>query len=353
MLNHASDFSILRGVLMGTLTHDVGKRYFITGKFPRGVAANGSALPTVVSAGEGVSALIPNLAISSETYNETFPSYASGINVNSADDMLNLIKPLGTLLSADSDAQLLKFETESDTCEQHALNAGGLVDLFRASRVKSRTMTDPEGFAELFKFAIPPPPQLSTIFNAFKITKTSELAGSKGKAVIAALSLSLGISQAVSVEIARDLDDHGDWALTHGTTLYDTFELLGSMITYLKNTPYKKQPSTSTWEHTTLVVFSEFARTPLINGRDGRDHHQANSCLIARPNIKSNMIVGGTNDLGMNAQKVNFATGQVDEVNGATLRPTDVHATVLAAMGLGYDHLSNQTPQVVSALLKS
>ena len=214
-------------------------------------------------------------------------------------------------------------------------------------------MTDPEGFADMFKFTVPPPPQLASMFTDFKITKTSELTGPKGKAVIAALALSLGISQAVSVEIGRDLDDHGDWALTHGTTLYDTFDLLATMITYLKNTEYKKQPGTSTWEHTTLVVFSEFARTPLINGRDGRDHHQANSCLIAGPNIKTNLVIGGTSDVGMNAQKVDFVTGQVDEVNGATLRPTDVHATVLSAMGLGYDHLSNQSPQVVSALLKA
>src|SRR5215210_6197621 len=44
---HWQDLTIVRGVMMDTLTHEVGRRYFITGKFPRGLAANGSALPTM------------------------------------------------------------------------------------------------------------------------------------------------------------------------------------------------------------------------------------------------------------------------------------------------------------------
>src|SRR5207245_7463865 len=38
-LTHAQDVCVIRGVNMGTLTHEVGRRYFITGKFPRGLQA--------------------------------------------------------------------------------------------------------------------------------------------------------------------------------------------------------------------------------------------------------------------------------------------------------------------------
>jgi hypothetical protein len=350
LLQHAPDLAIARGILMGTLTHDVGKRYFITGKFPRGVTANGSALPTAVAATEGSGALIPNLAISSETYNETFPSYASGINVNSADDVLNLIRPIGKLLSPAADAKLLEYELGIDSCERRAHNADGLVDLFMASRAKARTMTDPQGLGEYFKFSLPPSQQLEDIFNLFKISKLSHLSDGRGKTAIAALALTLGISQSVSVEIARDLDDHGDWAIAHGTTLYDGLERLGNLISYLKATPYKNTGK-STWEHTTLVAFSEFARTPLPNGRDGRDHHQASSCLLAGPKIKGNVVIGGTDDNNMTARLCDFETGLPDP-DGLVLRPTDIHATVLHSMGLSYDHLSNQTPHLIPALLK-
>ncbi|MFP6683943.1 MAG: hypothetical protein VB934_04490 [Polyangiaceae bacterium] len=34
-------------------------------------------------------------------------------------------------------------------------------------------------------------------------------------------------------------------------------------------------------------------------------------------------------------------------------RPPDVHATVLKAMGLGSEHISNQDPKIIEAMLKS
>ncbi|MFO0593487.1 MAG: DUF1501 domain-containing protein [Polyangiaceae bacterium] len=351
LLQHAPDLALIRGILMGTLTHDVGKRYFITGKFPRGVTANGSAMSTVVAAAEGSQQLIPNLAISHETYNEGFPSFASGINVNSADDVLNLIRPIGKLLSPSSDTALMEYELNIDNCERRGYNADGMVDLFMASRAKARTMTDPEGYGEYFKFALPPPPQLEDIFNLFKVNSLTAMKDARGKTAMAALALSLGISQSVSVEIARDLDDHGDWAENQGTTMYDGLERLGNLITYLKNTEYKKTGK-STWSHTTLVAFSEFARTPLPNGRNGRDHHQSSSCMVAGPKIRGNVVIGGTDDNNMTARLTNFETGLPDD-GGNIVRPTDIHATLLHSMGLDYGHLSNLSPQLISALLKA
>src|SRR5204862_2974759 len=81
-LAHATDLAILRGVYMGTLSHDVGRRYFLTGKFPRGLEANGSSMSTAVAAAEGQAALVPNLAISMEAYNDRYPAYATPIAVN-------------------------------------------------------------------------------------------------------------------------------------------------------------------------------------------------------------------------------------------------------------------------------
>ena len=82
---------------MGTLTHDVGLRYNITGKFPRGLSANGSALPTwfVDQLGHviGPDALppIPNLVVGPETYNEGLNAYASGLQVSSSDDLRGVL----------------------------------------------------------------------------------------------------------------------------------------------------------------------------------------------------------------------------------------------------------------------
>ena len=47
---HMNDLCVVRGVNMGTLTHEVGRRYFLTGKFPRGLAASGRSLETAWAA---------------------------------------------------------------------------------------------------------------------------------------------------------------------------------------------------------------------------------------------------------------------------------------------------------------
>jgi uncharacterized protein (DUF1501 family) len=349
LLGHGADLAVLRGVYMGTLTHEVGRRYFTTGKFPRGLAAAGSSLGTAVAAADGKDTLIPNLAISAETYNETFPAYASGIGVNSFDDVLSLLKPLGTALSTASDGAIAAYEAAIDDCTQRELNGGGLVDTFKQSRLKARTMISASASA-LFNFKVPAPVGLDDLFTTLGINTVADFKGPKGNAAIAAQALTNGISQSVSLQMAGDLDDHNDWGDTHATGVADALDAIGNLITYLKKTPYKKG-ATMTWDHTTLLVFSEFARTPLLNGRAGRDHHLASSCLIAGPGIKGNQVFGATSDKDMVARNVDPTTGKPDDAAGIQLRPADIHATLLHSMGLSYDHLSNQSPQMLPALL--
>ncbi len=158
-----------------------------------------------------------------------------------------------------------------------------------------------------------------------------------------------GISQAVSVELADDLDDHDSWDTDHAPKIRTAMDALGRLITVLKNTPHKD--GGSVWSKTTLLLFSDFARTPLVNTRNGRDHHLASSALVAGPKIRGNQVVGATADQLMGAQLINPGTGKVD-AGGVKMRPADIHATLLTSMGIAIDPIRNQNPTVISALLK-
>lgn len=353
LMEHYNDLCIVRGISMETLTHEVGRRYFITGKFPRGLMANGSALSSVVAYQEGVSRDVPNLAVSTESYAEGLPAYAAPIHITSAAGLLDVLRPLGLQLASASDAAIRDFETGIDTCEQHQHNASGLVSLFRDSRAKARTMTGGTA-AQYFNFTLNPAqqtPEVRDLFSALQISTTADLNGPKGKAAIAAQALSRGVSQAVSVQIQGNLDDHFNWDTNHATTLKNGFEALGLMIRYLKSQQFRSTADT-VWDHTTLICFSEFARTPLVNSRNGRDHHLTSSCVVAGPGIRGNTVLGGTTDLNLLYRKMNLATGQPDDASGTLVHPSDVHATLLKSMGLTYDHLFNQSPQIISAMLK-
>ncbi len=73
----------------------------------------------------------------------------------------------------------------------------------------------------------------------------------------------------------------------------------------------------------TLVVWSgEFGRTPIMQGKDGRDHHPYGfSIWMAGGGIQGGKVIGATDDFGFNAVEDRF------HVN-------DLHATMLSLLGL-------------------
>jgi len=353
MTGHANDLCIVRGMSMDTLTHEVGRRYLLTGKFPRGLAANGSSLNTVV-ANQTMSQLdLPNLAVSVESYNEGLPAFASPTRVNSANDVRTVLNPQvqGPALLTGSEASLVGFEKNSDTCEAHGYDATGLVTAFRASRDQARKMTNSQASA-LFQFSNPAPtPDIANLYAAFNLNPATELNTSKAKAALAGQAITQGISQVVAVTLADNLDDHFDESGAQSQSQAEGWDALGRLITFLKS---KMVPGTAKtfWECTSLMTFSEFSRTPMLNARDGRDHHLTGSCLLGGPGLKGGTVFGASTDVGMGVQKFNFLSGAIDNTNGLSIRPSDVHATLLKSMGLDYSHLSNTTPNAIEKLLK-
>jgi uncharacterized protein (DUF1501 family) len=351
MLAHASDLCIVRGMNMDTLTHEVGRRYLLTGKFPRGLAASGSSLNTVVSAQTGAPGDIPNVSIGTESYNEGLLAAASAIRVASYRDMLTVMQPqAGAVLPAASENAVRAFEDANDTCEQHGYDLSGIVTAFKDSRSMARQLAQPAK-ATLFDFKFPVPAALTDLFTAFNLNVSGDLNTVRGRAAVAGQAIVNGVSNVISVELANGLDDHFDLFSQQAVSQRDGWDALGRLITYLKG---RTVPGSTKnfWECTSLMVFSEFSRTPLINTREGRDHHLTSSCLLAGPGIRGNTVFGASSNNGMQVQKWNFATGAVDATAGAVIRPADVHATLLDSMGLSYSHLSNQTPRVISAIKK-
>jgi uncharacterized protein (DUF1501 family) len=352
LLQHASELAIVRGMQMDTLTHEVGRRYLITGKFPRGLVASGSSLNTQFAAQTGVRTDVPNLSMNVETYNEGLAASASAVSVGSFRDLLTVMQPqAGVGLPAPSNAAIGVYEQSPDSCTAHGFNAAGLVDAFKDSRALGRGLMNPAK-ASLFDFRLPATtPAMMDLYSAFGITTTADLTNAKGRAAVAGQALANGVSQVVAVTLGDNLDDHFDWAGEQPASLRAGFDALGRLISYLKT---KQAPGTtkSVWACTSLMVFSEFARTPLINSRAGRDHHLTSSALLAGPGIRGNTVFGASTNQGMGVTKWNFRSGAMDATGGGLIRPPDVHATLLKSMGLSFGHLSNQNPVPLDALIR-
>jgi hypothetical protein len=84
-------------------------------------------------------------------------------------------------------------------------------------------------------------------------------------------------------------------------------------------------------DETLVICGSEFGRTPLMQGADGRNHNAAGFTIwLAGGGVKPGQRIGATDEIGYLAVE----------------RPTpfrDLHATILTALGLNYEELSFHT----------
>ncbi|MGB5704352.1 MAG: DUF1501 domain-containing protein, partial [Polyangiales bacterium] len=120
-------------------------------------------------------------------------------------------------------------------------------------------------------------------------------------------------------------DTHrGEWATEQPRRQVEAFEAIGAMLTHLRN----DDPS---FDRTTVLVYSEFARTPRINGDGGRDHWFADTMMVFGSTLKTG-VFGASNDQDLGLLAIDPTTGRPDEA-GFQLRPEHVMATLVQSLG--------------------
>lgn len=84
----------------------------------------------------------------------------------------------------------------------------------------------------------------------------------------------------------------------------------------------------------TVVIASDFSRTPHYNADEGKDHWPIGSAIImeSSPSWGNRMI--GETDEGQNAHKINPSTLARDDANGSIIYPKHVHKALRRHLGL-------------------
>lgn len=347
MARHADKVSLIRGMSMDTLTHEVGRRRFLTGKQPAGLQARGSSIPTAIAAQIGNDTPIPNLSVKVEAYNEDQPDFATAIRVTSVTDLVRALKQSDTSLGNVERAALNELFSQTRNCpidNESVTHNRGYEANVAAQDLVSR------GLSPLFDFAANTP-QMEAIRDHYNIDPY-DLASGEAQAAMAVTALEAGISRCVSIEAASGLDAHGPtWASGHGPKMERGFNLVAAMVDDLASRQYKN--TGDSWlDHTTVVVFSEFSRSSLINGSGGRDHALVNACMLLGACIKPGQVIGRSSDLGLGPVPVNLTTGlpDPDSGNGVILKPEHIHAALFQSMGITEDILDLRVDPL-SALL--
>ncbi len=336
MLQHAPRLAVVRGMSMDTLTHEVGRRRFLTGKPPSGLQARGSTASAWLSGWLGEEHAIPNLSVQVESYNVDQPTYATALRVNSVPDLLRALRAGNPTLDARTVAQIdALLEAEAECA---AAKSSPMWSKTESSRGKAKQMVT-GGLDQLFDF-LANTPQMEALRAHYGITGTGNavLQTPEAQAALASRALTGGISRCVSVQVAGGLDTHFvDWETDQGPRQMRGFNVMARLASDLAAKEYKGT-GTSWLDHTTIVGFSEFSRTSMLNDRRGRDHALTNAAILLGGNIKGGTVVGASS-IGLSPQPINLTTGAVQpEVDGGqVVRPEHILQTLYMDAGMTGD----------------
>lgn len=347
LATHSDKIAVVRGMSSETLTHEAGRRRFITGKPPSGLLARGSSVATWLARYLGQNDPIPNLAVAVETYNVDQPNYASGLKVANVPDLLSALQPsapaLHPLTEVQLDAMLARFADCSD------FKASPLRQGAHEGRLKAREMVG-GGYDSLFDFGSPAMAELRALYGV----NPNSLATAQAQALMAVTALTAGLSRSVSIQVASGLDTHfNDWATSQGPSQMAGFDLIATLIEDLESRPYG-DTGDSWLDHVTIVGFSEFSRTAMLNDNEGRDHSITNACLLAGAGIKGGTVVGASSDIGLYPTKMDMATGLPSQ-GGEIIKPEHVMRTLFYDLGFpeGADgDISDMRVEPLKLLLK-
>ena len=342
--------AIVRGMSMDTVTHEVGRRRFITAKPPSGLLARGSSGATWLATLLGEKEIVPNLAMRFESYNIDQPNFASGLKVATVADLVRALKTAPEALSAKSAQLVDNFLSQQAMCPSAA--ARGSWSTAEASRLKSKQMTQ-GGLDKLFEFQAKTP-EMEKLRGHYGISATdaNALATLPAQAAMAVTALTSGVSRVVSATVSDGLDTHfEDWTTVQAPRQLAAFELVSKMLDDLASRPYLGDKGESWLDHVTILGFSEFSRSPTLNNYSGRDHHITNSCFVAGAGIKGGQIIGQSSDLAMSPQTVNLVTGKV-QPGAEILKPEHIYMAFLKQLGIAGDPYDLRVDPL-TALLKS
>jgi hypothetical protein len=96
-------------------------------------------------------------------------------------------------------------------------------------------------------------------------------------------------------------------------------------------------------DRVTIMVGSDFGRTPFYNNGRGKDHWSVSSVLMIGAGVPGNRVVGATDGMHR-ARGINPTTLQVDDGSQTKLHPSSIHLSLRRLAGIDQSELARQFP---------
>jgi uncharacterized protein (DUF1501 family) len=149
--------------------------------------------------------------------------------------------------------------------------------------------------------------------------------------------LQSGLTPYVTVRVGG-YDTHENHFGRHDVAMRDMGSALNQLMIDLAATPDPTDPGKNLIDNTTILVFSEFNRTPILNQAAGTDHWKTASAILLGAGVTDNFKVGGTDD---NANALGWdgsATAPITESNALMAE----HLMATICQYFGYQSLADE-----------
>lgn len=324
LVRHADVTTLFRGINMNTVAHPTGKAYVNSFLSPRGSTVRGDSIGTAIAAlHEDADVVLPNVSIGMPSANVSFGTDVTALTLGRAPEITSILRPQQAPGDAALEEALRAAQDASTSCVSPRYPGPRPADQLAASRARMRRLLL-DDVSAAFDFSRADLAPLRTRFGFTATTPTTSPNDVGVTAAVASQLVRAGLSRSVTIRLLTSLDTHGpEWATQQPAQLTRGFSVLAALLDELR----EDDPDLS---HTTVIAHSEFARTPGLNGRGGRDHWFANSMLVfgaLRPGV-----FGATTEDNLGLTPIDFATG-LPAAGGTQLMPEHVGATITAALG--------------------
>jgi hypothetical protein len=316
--------TIVNGLAMNTVSHPDGIAFSATGRHLAGGHSAASSIDVAVANELGTAQLLPDIAIGfpSSYVGEHLDRRAIPLRVPNAGTVAKSLARSDAYLRGDDRAAITAVLTE----EAHAL-AGRSTYPETYERQASQEDALPRLLGNELKAAFTQK-ALMDAYPQLDYKARTIGAGALG-AAFAVEAMRRNLVRCVGFSLGG-LDTHGPNYRQHAHTLEELFGVIATLVKLLDAAPHPTRTNHKLSEHTHILVFSDFCRTPQINLANGRDHYPNNSALVISPRFRAGRAFGKTDG----DQLLPADSGLAFAGGPRPITPPDLLATFLHAFAI-------------------
>lgn len=155
----------------------------------------------------------------------------------------------------------------------------------------------------------------------------------KGQAEVVVASMAAGLTASANLNIGG-FDTHGNHDANAYPQLGDMLEGVHFLMAALEYAGIANR--------TTVVLGSDFGRTPYYNSGNGKDHWPVTSMIVLHPGSTGGRVFGASTSAFL-AQSLNTSTGVAD-ASGQQMTPAHVNRALRDLLGMGSASLAGEYP---------